>query len=153
MITSDQIRLYKGEFRVKKAVRTGAVFAGAVALCFVAAGTAAADDTPYELSQTAPGAWGTMDFDFYSGRKVAPIYLMVKDTKADGMSAKMRVQADTGEGLKSYTWRTAAGNGEVTKATTDLIDTTGVDAVRIQVCNSQNTCTWSDWVSNPIHTS
>jgi hypothetical protein len=52
----------------------------------------------------------------------------LKDTKADGMS-------------------------EITKVTTDLIDTSGVDAVRIQVCNSQNTCTWSDWVRNPIRTS
>jgi hypothetical protein len=98
-----------------------------------------------------------MDFGFVSGSKVAPIYLMVKDTEADGMHARLRVQADTGEGLKSYAWRKASGNGDVTRATTDLVDTSGVEGVRIQVCrydgDTQKYCTWSHWIDNPIRTS
>lgn len=152
MITTDQLGSERLEFSVIKAVRTGAVVVGAVALCLTGTGAASADDTPYVFSEKVPGAWGVMDFGFVSKTKVAPIYLKVEDTAEDGMHARMRVQADTGEGTKSYAWRKAVGDGAVTKATTDLIDTSGVEAVRIQVCryngDTQVACTWSNWIDN-----
>ncbi|MFD4955481.1 hypothetical protein [Streptomyces sp. NPDC058451] len=76
---------------------------------------------------------------------------MVKDTAADGASARMRIQAMTGAGTKSYAWRTASGNGNVTRETTYLYDSSGVKAVRIQVCRhagSTDTCSWSPWRYN-----
>lgn len=137
-----------------KAIRAAAVVAGAVGLCIAGVGpAAAADDTPYVLSTSVNGAWGKIEFGFISSTKVAPIYVQVEDTANDGKHARMRVWASTGEGGKYYAWRSAVGHGNVTKATTDLYDSSGVNAVRIQVCryagDTQEQCVISGAISNP----
>ncbi|GAB2607732.1 hypothetical protein GCM10027168_45740 [Streptomyces capparidis] len=133
--------------KLRRVLTMGAAAAAALVL---STGTASAGDV-YD-STTGSAGWG--DFSYASKTHAYSIHLRLRDTAADGHHVRIRVQSlDPTRNVTSYTWRSVT-TGYNTEGiwSTSLTDTSGIWALRIQVCTFEGdtalSCATSSWDGN-----
>jgi len=126
------------------------VGAAAVAALVLSTGTASAGSV-YDRATGSEG-WG--DFSYASKTYAHSIHLRVRDTAADGHHVRIRVQSlDPTRNVTSYAWRSVT-TGHNTEGiwSTSLTDSSGIWALRIQVCtfegDTAQSCATSGWDGN-----
>jgi hypothetical protein len=126
--------------------------AAAAALAFAASPASAGD-----VYAQATGSQGTGDFSYNSKTSAWRIILAVEDTKSDGHHVRIRAQAmDPLRNVSSYAWRTNHGGyGTELNWSTSLTDSSGIWAMRVQVCTYEGdtplSCDTSPWDGNPYY--
>ncbi|AWT43075.1 MULTISPECIES: hypothetical protein [Streptomyces] len=137
----------------KKLARVLAVGAAAVGVLAFSAGPASAGGVSEQIS----GAYGSADFYYSSKTTANRIYLKLLDRAPDGHHVRLRVQSVTPDRVvTSYAWRkVTTGAGTTGEWVTDLQDTRGIRALRIQVCvfegDSALGCDESKWDDNTYY--
>ncbi|QOV37045.1 hypothetical protein IM697_00790 [Streptomyces ferrugineus] len=115
--------------KFRRALAVGAAALGVLAF---SASPASAGD----VSRTYGGVYGAASFHYASKTYADHIYLELLDREPDGHHVRLRVQSLTpNRVLTSYAWRkVTTGAGTTGQWVTELTDSRGIWALRIQVC-------------------
>ncbi|MFF3613499.1 hypothetical protein [Streptomyces sp. NPDC002580] len=105
----------------------------------------------------ATGAQGWGDFSYNSKTSAYNITLSVQDITSDGHHVRIRAQSqDPLRNITSYAWRANYnGYGSTLTWGTSLTDSSGIWAMRVQVCTYEGdtplSCDTSEWDGNQYY--